>query len=78
MLISLTEEAYQKVQKEEFMTSEGSKCHQKDHRCIRKRDYPKGYVQKGDHQKDASHEVPHPQSFFYMVQGSISKSQNVN
>ena len=32
-------------------------------------------VQKGDHQKDASHEVPHLQSIFNTLQGSNSKSQ---
>ena len=35
--------------------------------------HPEGYIQKGDHQKDVSHEVLHLQSFFYTIQGSDSK-----
>ena len=37
--------------------------------------YPEGYVQKGDHQNNASHELPHPRSFFNTIQRLDSKAK---
>ena len=67
-MISLTQEAHQKVQKDESMTSE-------EEQAIKRITYLEGYIQKGDDQKVTILEVPHPQSFFCMIQGSNSKSQ---
>ena len=46
---------------------------QKAKRTTRRMIYPEGSIQKVDHRKDASHEVDHLQSFFYMIQGLGSK-----
>ena len=72
-MISLTHEAYQKVQKDESMPSKRKTSHQKDHRHFKRIIYSKGYVQNGDHQKVEPLEIPHPQSFFCTIQGSFSK-----
>ena len=42
-------------------------------RLFRKMNRLEGCVQKGDHKKDASHEVLHLQNFFNTIQGSDSK-----
>ena len=72
-MIYLTQETHQKVYKGDSITSEGSISHQKDHRCIRRRIYPKGYVRKCDNLKVAILKEPQPQSFFYIIQRSIQK-----
>ena len=72
-MIFFTQEAHQKVQKDESITLEGRTSHQKDHRCITRMNYPESYVQKGDDWKVTILEVPHPQSFLCTIQGSISK-----
>ena len=55
------------------MPSERKTSHQKDHRRFRRINYIEDYVQKGDYQKVKPLEVPHPQSFFCMIQGLFSK-----
>ena len=72
-LWSLTQETYPYVQKDRFTISKRKTSHKKAHRLFRRMTHPEGYVQKGDHQKDASHEVPHLQNFFYTFQQSYSK-----
>ena len=53
------------------------KGRQASERCttIQKNDRSRRLCPEGDHQKDASHEVPHLQSVFNMIQGSNLKSQ---
>ena len=47
----------------------------KVYRPLRRMTHLEDSIQKGDHQNDASHKVPHLQSFFNMIQESDSKSQ---
>ena len=59
----------------QIYTSKRKTSHQKDHKHFRRIAYPKGFVQKGDHQKDVFHEISHLQSFYYMIHGSGLKAE---
>ena len=72
-MIFLTQEAYQKVQKDNSMPSERKTSHQKDCRRIKRIKYLKSYVQKGEYQKGTILKVSHSQNFFCTTQGLFSK-----